>query len=247
MSADIKTAMSTDIKTAMSANIKTPISADIKTETQMFADVKTSMVSPFIDTTLYTTIPLHPSQLNNNLYSNIKQNLIKMYEKKSYKKYGYISKIYEIMERDNGSLIAENNDALVFYKIKFSCRICHPLENTQIICKVQLASMGGLFLERLPMKIIVSNDTDRVNKDIFSIDAIEKVIRVRKTNEILTTGTYVKVTILNKTIVDKKDTIMVIGKLDDIASKEEIEQLFTQEYSQEKHFIDFDEYIKNID
>ena len=58
------------------------------------------MNNPFIDTILYTTVVLHPNQLNNNIYSNLKQTLIETLNKKCYKNYGYISEIYEILERD---------------------------------------------------------------------------------------------------------------------------------------------------
>ena len=71
------------------------------------------MINPFIDTALYTTVTLHPSELNNSIYTNIKQKLIKTHEGHCYKDYGYMSKIYEVLERDNG-----------YYSIRRSCFIC---------------------------------------------------------------------------------------------------------------------------
>jgi len=206
-----------------------------------------SLVSPFINTKLYTTVALHPSQLNNNIYSNIKQNLIKMYEKRIYLGYGYINKVYEILERNNGNLVAENNDAMVFFKIQFSCMLCYPLEGTQIISKIVIVSSGGIFLERFPMRIIITNSPDRINDKVFSLINNDKII-VKSTNEELVKGTFVKITILSKIMVSNEMNIIVIGRLDDIANETEIETMYEQEYSQDKKpIIDYNEYVKQFD
>lgn len=200
------------------------------------------MNNPFIDTMLYTTIVLHPSQLNNNIYSNLKLNLTKTLEKKCYKKYGYISKIYEILERDNGIIVPEDITSSATFKIKFSCRLCHPLENTQVICKVNQTADVFVSLIRDPIHIIVTADGDRINGNIFYKDQYEKKIKIKKTNEVLEPGTFVKATILSKAFTDKDKKILAIGTLDDIATDAEIEKFYSEEYSPDKQFVDFDEY-----
>lgn len=200
------------------------------------------MNNPFVDTMLYTTIVLHPSQLDNNIYANLKLNLIKTLEKKCYKNYGYISKIYEILERDNGVIVPEDNTSSVTYKIKFSCRLCHPLENTQIICKVNQTADVFVSLFRDPIHIIATTDGDRINNNVFYKDPYEKKIKIRKTNSVLEPGTFVKATILSKAFTNKDKKILAIGKLDDIATDEEIGKFYSDEYSQDKQFVEFDEY-----
>lgn len=200
------------------------------------------MNNPFIDTMLYTTIILHPSQLDNKIYTNIKQNLIKTLEKKCYKNYGYISKVYEILERSMGIIVPEDNTASVTYKIKFSCRLCHPLENTQIICRVNQTTDVFVSLIREPIHIIATADGDRINGNIFYKDQGDKKIKIKKTNEILEPGTFVKVTILSKKFIDKDRKIIAIGSLDDIATDDELQQYYTDEYARDKHFVDYSEY-----
>jgi DNA-directed RNA polymerase subunit E'/Rpb7 len=200
------------------------------------------MNNPFIDTMLYTSIILHPSQLNNEIYNNLKNNLTKTLEKKCYKKYGYISKIYEILERDNGVIIPEDNTSSVLFKMKFSCRLCHPLENTKIICKVNQITDIFISLIREPIHIIVTTDNDRINKNVFHKDLHEKKLRITKTNEILQSGTFVIATILSKSFTDKDKKIIALGRLENIADDSDIEKYYSEEYSIEKKFLDFDEY-----
>jgi DNA-directed RNA polymerase subunit E'/Rpb7 len=200
------------------------------------------MNNPFIDTILYTTVALHPSQLNNNIYSNLKQNLSNKLEKRCYKNYGYVSKIYEILERTNKNIIPEDNNACGIFNVKFSCRLCHPLENTQIICKVNLSNDVLVSLVRPPIHVIVSTDDDRINHSIFMKDPHEKKIKVKKTGETLEKGMFVKTTILSKKFTDKDKRIIILGSLDDIATDEEIEQFYNEEYSSDKQIIDYEEY-----
>jgi DNA-directed RNA polymerase subunit E'/Rpb7 len=200
------------------------------------------MNNPFIDTMLYTTVVLHPSQLNNEIYNNLKSNLTKNLEKRCYKKYGYISKIYEILERDNGIIIPEDITSSVLFKIKFSCRLCHPLENTKIICKVNQTTDIFISLVRDPIHVIVTTDEDRINKEIFYKDPHEKKLRIKETNELLQPGTFVIATILTKSFTDKDKKIIALGRLDSIASDKDIEKYYTDEYSIDKQFLDFENY-----
>lgn len=201
------------------------------------------MNNPFINTMLYTTIALHPSQLNNQIYSNLKQNLIRTLEKKCYKDYGYICKIYEILERDNGIIVPEDITSSVSFKIKFSCRLCHPLENTQIICKVNQISDTFISLIRDPIHVIVT--TDRINKNIFHHDTNDKKIKMNIGNTVLEPNTFVKVTIVAKTFIHKDRKILAVGILDDVASDNDVENFYSEEYSKDTHIVDFDTYVGN--
>lgn len=197
------------------------------------------MNSPFVDTILYTTVELSPEQLNNNLYSNIKQNLIKTLEKKCFRNYGYISKIYEILEHDQGRISAEDRHAYVVYRVTFSCRLCHPLEGTQIICKVNQNSELFINLIRDPIQIYVT--ADRVNKDIFIRDPNTNKMKL-KNGDSLDTGMFVKATILAKKFTDKETRIMAFATLDDVATEKEVEDFYSDAYSTEKKFISLEDY-----
>ena len=109
------------------------------------------MTSPYIDTKLYTTVILHPSQLNNEFYINLKGNLIEDIEKRCFGDYGYIIKIYEILQYSNGIIAAENSSASCSYDVEFSCRLCRPLKNKTIICEVEIINNVLIRLKNLPI------------------------------------------------------------------------------------------------
>jgi DNA-directed RNA polymerase subunit E'/Rpb7 len=192
------------------------------------------LYNPFITTTLTTQIVLHPSQLNNDLYLNLKSNLELRLKNKCYKNYGYITDIYEIVEYSQGKIINEDNDANVLYDVKFTCKICNPIENTQIICKIRQNSETLLNLYRSPMVIIVRHE--RINTSKFEIDPFNGKIKLIN-GSILMEGEYVKVTILKTQFIDKDTQIISLGILDDIIDDDEIKDFFNDYYSEE---------IKNI-
>jgi DNA-directed RNA polymerase subunit E'/Rpb7 len=201
------------------------------------------MSNPFKDTILYTTIVLHPSQLNNNIYSNIKQNLMSLVGM-CYKKYGYISKIYEILEHDSGCIRPEDPTSSVEYKIKFSCRLCHPIENMQIICKINKITSVFVSLIREPIYITVP--LSNCNEDIFVWDAHKKHFIIKKTGEILESDTFVKATILSKTFTNKDKSIFAIGYLNDIATDDEINKFYNDEYASKEKPVEFSDFENEI-
>lgn len=201
------------------------------------------MNNPFKDTILYTTVVLNPSQLNNNIYSNIKQNLSKLVGK-CYKKYGYISKIYEILERDMGCIRAEDPTSSVEFRVKFSCRLCYPIEKSQIICKINKITPVFISLVRDPIYITVPlGNGGNYNENEFFWDSHKKQFIIRKTGEVLEANMFVKATILSKTFSDKDQSIFAIGHLDGIASDDEIDKGFGEEFAPKDTPKEFDEII----
>ena len=53
-------------------------------------------------------------------------------------KYGYVIKIFKIIEYDNGVIEPENFMAFAIYNVKYSARLCKPIENTKIICEIEI-------------------------------------------------------------------------------------------------------------
>jgi DNA-directed RNA polymerase subunit E'/Rpb7 len=189
------------------------------------------MISPFKNTYLYTTISLHPSQLNNDIYVNLKQNVIKKLEKKCYKNYGYVNKVYDINEYSNGMIVPEDPDAAPLFNVKVSCNLCNPVKNTQIICKFRQSSEVIISLSLDPIHIIVT--PERINSEKFHLDLIDHKIR-RLDNSPLTTGDYVKSTILAPNYIDKDVRIMALGTLDDVATDDEVKQFYEDLYAEKK-------------
>ena len=122
------------------------------------------MQSPYINTSLYSIVSLDAAQMNNDIYSNLKSNLIRQLEGKCYREYGYINKIYAITERGHGMILPENPLASATFKVKFNCKLCNPLKGTQIICQIDKVTSFMISLIAGPIKIIIL--PENINKTL---------------------------------------------------------------------------------
>jgi len=201
------------------------------------------MQSPYINTVLYAIVVLDAAQMNNNIYSNLKDNL-KQLKGKCYKQYGFISEIYSITERGVGMILPENPLASATFKIQFTCKLCNPIKNTQIICKIDKTTPILIGMTAGPMRIIAL--PEHINKQVFYTDKNNNL--KYKSNNVsmsIDKGTHVKVSIISKLYHDMDTVIIVMANLDDIATKEEIEKFYKDEYSNsEENLQSFEEYIK---
>src|SRR5438552_434965 len=93
-------------------------------------------LSPFLNTIISTNTIAHPYQMDNRIFINLKKNLEKKIVGKCFSNYGYIVKIIEILNYKDGIIEAENTESSAIFDLEFSCRICAPLKNTQIICEI---------------------------------------------------------------------------------------------------------------
>ncbi len=202
----------------------------------------TIVSGPYINTILETTITLEPNQMNNNIYKNLKQNLIRRLEGKCYRDYGFITKIYEIINMSDGYIVAENPKSAATYKVSFSCKICFPLIQRQIICKIDKSNKLIMRLINGPINVIIT--MDRINKNIFFIDSKTGNLMAKQKDKsiILTPGMYVKVTLESRTFNDMDSIIMAMGFLDDVASDDEIKESYQNEFNEFDN-IKFDDYL----
>ena len=95
------------------------------------------ITNPYFTTKLSTTVILHPHQMNNKLYLNLKKNLELKTLNKCFNKYGYINKIIEVLKYSDAIIEAENVDSSALFSINFACKICLPIKNMQIVCQIQ--------------------------------------------------------------------------------------------------------------
>ena len=181
--------------------------------------------SPYINTTLSYSVMLHPNQMDNKFYLHLKNNLIDSLVGKCYSNYGYISKIYKIEEHSDPIIEAENPTGSAKSVVKFSCKLCYPAKNREIICKIDRMNkslIGGI---NGPLKIIIT--PDKMNKNNFYMD-MNKNIRIKSTSEQLMPNVYIRVLIKNSAFSNYDKEIISIGYLEDIANEKEI-ALYLQE------------------
>jgi DNA-directed RNA polymerase subunit E'/Rpb7 len=200
------------------------------------------MSSPYINTRLYARVTILPNQMNNDIYSHMKSNLIKRLEGKCYRDYGFIIKIYEILDRSDGHMEPENPMAAALYKVKFSCRLCIPLKDKYIISKVERTIPMLTSLSSGPIRVIVTND--RINKDNFMIGKNGILVKSNIGTRSLNPGDHVKVRIDSRKFNDSDSIIMCMGVLESMATAEESNRFASDEYNISDKFIDYDKYIR---
>jgi DNA-directed RNA polymerase subunit E'/Rpb7 len=177
-------------------------------------------LSPYINTTLITPLMIQSNQLDNKLYLHIKNNLIKKLEGRCYLTYGYIKKVNKIEDISEGIVEAEDSTCGIKFVIKFNCKLCYPIKNKYLICKIDRMNKTLISAVNGPIKVIIT--PDKINKDIFYTD-VDRNIRIKDKSKLIETEMYVKVLILQSTFSNYDTTIIAIGNLHDIAKDNEIE------------------------
>jgi len=212
------------------------------------------MNTPYINTKLDTVITITPSQMGNNLYINIKQNLEKKLKGKCFKDYGYIDEIYNIVEYNGGYIEAEDLSASAKFNVTFACRLCRPLKMKKIICRVNKVNKSLMTLTNGPILAIVT--IDRINDNNFFIDSnrnvrYKNINNIRKNNNsnvspIVKSGELAKVVISAIKFNNGGNIIKVIGILDDLANDNEIELYEKEDHKFNIDTKEYNNYIEDI-
>src|SRR5271154_5825820 len=121
-----------------------------------------SIKNPYIDTILETDISLHPSQMNNQIYLNLKSNLSNKLKNKCYRDYGYVMEIYKIVSYEEGYISVDNPHCEAKYKVKFTVRLCRPIKNQEIICKIDRGIKNLISVINGPITLLIPGE--RIDK-----------------------------------------------------------------------------------
>ena len=76
-----------------------------------------SITTPYLDSELYSRILIRPQQINNDIYISLKKQFKEKGRKKC-NKYGYITKVYKILDFSEGEVVPENFDSSIVYNVK---------------------------------------------------------------------------------------------------------------------------------
>jgi DNA-directed RNA polymerase subunit E'/Rpb7 len=175
---------------------------------------------------------LFPNQMDNKIILHLKSNLNNKLIGKCYKNYGYISKIYKIDELSDGIIEPEDSTCSAKFIVKFSCKLCIPIKNKEIICKIDRMNKALISGINGPIKSIIT--TDKINKDNFLMDK-NRNIKTIETKEYLVPNMYIRVLVLSSSFSDYDKNILVIGFIQDLANKEEIEEYMSQNEQKEEN------------
>lgn len=208
------------------------------------------MSGPYFNTELYCRISLHPSQLNNNIYINLKENIIKKYKGKCYKSYGLITKIHKISERSEGKLIPDDFSASPYYNVKFSCRLCKPLKNSLIVAEVVGISQSLIYLRNGDIHIYILDIKNDVNPNNFVYNEQKSALIANiggNQGKIVERGDFLKVKVLGVKIEHGEHHIVVIGILESVASEKESNDSILKQDNDDEEFTSYDSYMAQED
>lgn len=192
------------------------------------------MSSPYINTVLKTVINLPPNKFDNKVYLHLKEALRQKVEGKCFGHHGLIQEVFEITDTSNAIIQAEDLNANAQFELSFSCRICKPVSQTDIICVIHNISQVWISANNGPITFIITND--RINGDKFRIENNNARSYVDSTGKrkLLENGDYVKVTIIRDSFSPGDTKIIALGYLQDVATEEEILKYNNDLYSGDK-------------
>jgi len=201
-----------------------------------------SSLSPYINTKLTTSVLLHPYQMDNKIYINLKKNLENKIVGKCFSKYGYVMNIIEILNYKDGIIEAENTESSALFDLEFSCKICTPLKNTSIICQVDKVNKLLITAANGPILVVITND--RINNQVFFKDKNNNIrYKVENESKILQPNDFIKVTLQTIQFYDGDEKIKAIGFIENIATEEETKNFYADQYKEMEKIVEFDDHI----
>jgi DNA-directed RNA polymerase subunit E'/Rpb7 len=167
--------------------------------------------------------------MNNELYINLKNNLIKKVEKKC-NKYAYINNVYKIISYDDGVINPEDFSGSAIFNVKFSANACRPIENTKIIVKIEKMNNMAILAKNGPIKVVLKYD---------KISTKFKVVQgtILYGDRVIKNGDDLIITVLAKRFYNKDNFISVYGFIDDVPTEEQVKK-FTEVLVEESEIVE---------
>jgi DNA-directed RNA polymerase subunit E'/Rpb7 len=190
------------------------------------------MNGPYFNTILEADVRIHPSQMDNNIAENIKNNLLKTYSNKCFDNYGYIDKIYDVFEDIKGGIIrAEDTTSSSLHRVKFRCRICNPVKKSVIVGKIVGINNMIIIAENGPIKFIIGSNNINTNNIKFKKSAFYPVNKKGELiNQPIKIGSYVMIKVMNKKIVKNKSHIVSFGRMESVVLNENVQDIIKSQY-----------------
>lgn len=168
-------------------------------------------------TQLKSRVVLLPNQLNANLKTSLLENLRNEVERKTVDN-GVIMKINRIISHDYGIIDRSGFSGSVIYNVEYSCHICSPAENMELVCVLTNSDVEGyLICANGPLIVMVS--VNMVESDDFQRKG--KYITTRDGKELFL-GQHLKVSIISYKIAKGQSTVNAYCKLISLPTPEEI-------------------------
>lgn len=133
-------------------------------------------IDPYINIEIETELRITPDKLNNDLYINLKKKCEEKLLNRSYKEYGYITHIYELIKYQ-GFVKAEELHGVASFKVHVSCRVCAIYKGAIIICSIQKMTESLIFAKNGPITMVIVKENMDATK--FIVDATTGTIKYK--------------------------------------------------------------------
>ena len=184
-------------------------------------------------TQLETKVSIMPDQLDSNIDDHMLKNLKEKVEKKCMEN-GIVMHVNRLIDYDYGVIDKVNFTATTVYTVTYECLLCSPIKELEIIGQLQNIIKGYLLLDNGPLIIAVK--LSAIDERYFKV-VDNNTVTIISTGKNLQKGQYLKVSIININSNLGERNITGVGKLINVASKEEIAQ-----FKEEMKIINEEEY-----
>lgn len=183
--------------------------------------------NPYVNVEITDHVRLVPNQLNNNLYSHLKNNFEKKFLNRCYKDNGYITRVHEIKPGYTGLIRKEELHGVTTFKLTAICRICCPQRKMTIAAVIVNISDEIINARNGPINITIRKD--RISATKFQVDNSGAIFFTKPNGAIvpLKQGVIVNVTLTG--VIPNMNSIFAMATLNRIATTNEVKLFETNE------------------
>lgn len=203
------------------------------------------LLGPYVDTELSVVINLEASNINQEIYKNLKKTVINRLEGTCYKDFGYIVKIYEIKETSDIEIVNENPNCDCILEADIDVKICKPLKNRIIVGRIENMNVTLIKAVSGPMDIMITMTPDKINNKLFYLDRNNNLkYSVGDKTFTVTKQNYIKIKVFRVETEHGAKNIKILGILVDIATEEEFIKSDDKEFTRLKK-VNLEEYLES--
>lgn len=168
-------------------------------------------------TQLEVKVSIQPNQADGNIDEHIFNNLKASVEKKSIDN-GIVIKVNRIISYNKGQIDQANTMGIAVTTVKYECFLCSPTKDLEIICKVTNIFKGYIICQNGPVVVAVLYN----GIDTQKFEVVDSVVVNIGSKEPIKKEDFIKVSIVSINNNLGATTIVTIGKLLSMATKDEI-------------------------
>jgi DNA-directed RNA polymerase subunit E'/Rpb7 len=183
--------------------------------------MSSDLVNPFTNQELEGRVALHPSEMDNDIYTNLKNNLRRKLEGKC-NRYGFVKEIHKITHMGDGVIEAENLHGTAVFHVRYLATICIPIKGTAMVFRMETLGNQGFYKgSNGPVSCVIMSRAVNMNKfQVINTARGEEIVHT-ETQEAVKPGAFVKVRITQVKFNANESKMVVVGVMEDVVSRKD--------------------------